>query len=304
MLTNDLKAELLGNNGLVNRARREFIPTGRQLARQAWEQVFKDMELTVDDVTLNFNDYLCKLMDTEYQLYLKYEEQCMTQGVSKLVFDPEVGVDFPNVRSTIEGVLQVLRGATLSDIEKLAEVWAKMRPLYQRVEQSFEQSRKTRAGGSAEYHLQHLMENAGYTGEFETQQILNGQVDFLFPSHQAWERDRKKCIIVSIKRSLRERYKQVFEELSIAQSTVYLCVTETYEEAKRDITTSKVKRLNGQNVYLVVRDEIKNMRFAEDVNVIGFTGFISEALPNCRERWASLLKTKKYSPSTLHSKGD
>ena len=295
MLTNDLKAELLGNNGLVNRARKEFIPTGQQLAKQAWEQVFKDVELTTDDVMLNFNDYLCKLVDTEYQLYLEYEEQCMTQGVSKLVLDPEVGVDFPTVRTTIEGVLRVLRGTTLNDIEKLTEVWAKMRPLYQRVEQSFAQSRKTRAGGSAQYHLQSLMESAGYAGEFETQQILNGKVDFLFPSHQAWEHDRRRCVIVSIKRSLRERYKQVFEELSIAQSTVYLFVTETYEEAKKDITIPKVKGLNQQNVYLVVRDGIKNLRFSEDVNVIGFTAFINEELPNHRARWANLLQTNKQS---------
>ncbi len=290
MLTNDLKAELLGNNGLVSRARKEFIPTGEQLARQTWDQVFKDVVLTTDDVIRNFNDYLCKLVDTEYQLYLKYEEQCMTQGVSKLVLNPNVGTDFPNVRSIIESVLRILRGTELNDIEKLAEVWAKMRPLYQRVEQSFEQSRKTRAGGSAQYHLQSLMESAGYAGEFETQQILNGKVDFLFPSHQVWERDRRRCVIVSIKRSLRERYKQVFEELSIAQSTIYLFVTETYEEAKKDITTPKVRGLNEQNVYLVVRDEIKSMRFSEDVNVIGFTAFISEELPNHRARWANLLR--------------
>ena len=74
MLTDNLKAELLGNRGLVSRAREEFIPTGVQLANQAWEQVFKNTDLTVDDVVLNFNDYLCKLVDTEYQLYLEYEE--------------------------------------------------------------------------------------------------------------------------------------------------------------------------------------------------------------------------------------
>ena len=131
--------------------------------------------------------------------------------------------------------------------------------------------------------------------EFETQQILNGKVDFLFPSHQAWEHDRRRCVIVSIKRSLRERYKQVFEELSIAQNTVYLFVTETCEEAKTDITTPKVRGLNQQNVYLVVRDEIKNLRFSEDVNVIGFTAFINEELPNHRARWANLLQTNRQS---------
>ena len=291
MLTNDLRAELLGNRGLVSRARKEFIPTGEQLANQAWEQVFRDTNLTVDDVTLNFNDYLCKLVDTEYQLYLEYEEQCMTQGVSKLVLDPEVGVDFPNVRNLVEDVLHILGNTTLNDSDKLAAVWAKMRPLIQRVEQSFAQGRMSRAGGSPQYHLRRLMENADYADEFETQQILNGTVDFLFPSRQAWERDWRRCVIVSIKRSLRERYKQVFEELSIAQGTVYLFVTETYEEAESDITGPKVERLNEQNVYLVVRDKIKNMRFSEDVNVIGFSAFISQELPNHRARWANLLTT-------------
>ncbi|MYE87491.1 hypothetical protein F4X33_00645 [Candidatus Poribacteria bacterium] len=290
MLTNDLRTELLGNRGLVSRARKEFIPTGEQLANQTWDQVFKDTDLTVDDVVLNFNNYLCKLVDTEYQLYLGYEEQCMTQGVSKLVLDPEVGADFPNVRNLVEDALQILGSTTLNDIEKLAAVWTKMRPLYQRVEQSFAQGRKSRAGGSPQYHLQRLMENAGYADEFETQQVLNGTVDFLFPSRQAWERDWRRCIIVSIKRSLRERYKQVFEELSIAQGTVYLFATETYEEAEKDITKSKVERLNEQNVYLVVRDRIKDTCFSEDVNVIGFTAFIGEELPNHRARWANLLR--------------
>ena len=296
MLIDSLKAELLGNSGLVNRVRTDLIPTGEQLANQAWEQVFNDTELTVDDVRLNFNDYLCKLVDTEYQLYLEYEEQCMTQGVSKLVLDPEIGADFPNVRNLVEDALDILGSTTLNDIEKLAAIWAKMRPLYQRVEQSFAQSRKSRAGGSPQYHLQRLMENAGYADEFETQQVLNGTVDFLFPSRQAWERDWRRCVIVSIKRSLRERYKQVFEELSIAQGTVYLFVTETYEEAKTDITESKVERLNEQNVYLVVRDEIKNTRFSKNVNVIGFTVFINGELPNHRARWTNLLETNKQLP--------
>ena len=290
MLTNDLRAELLGSRGLVSRARKEFIPTGEQLANQTWDQVFKDTDLTVDDVVLNFNDYLCKLVDTEYQLYLGYEEQCMIQGVSKLVLDPEVGADFPNVRNLVEDALKILGSTTLNDIEKLAAVWTKMRPLYQRVEQSFAQGRKSRAGGSPQYHLQRLMENAGYADEFETQQVLNGTVDFLFPSRQAWDRDWRRCIIVSIKRSLRERYKQVFEELSIAQGTVYLFATETYEESEKDITKSKVERLNEQNVYLVVRDRIKDTCFSEAVNVIGFTAFITEELPNHRARWANLLR--------------
>ena len=76
----------------------------------------------------------------------------------------------------------------------------------------------------------------------------------------------------------------------MARGTVYLLVTETCEEVPKDLTTPKVKRLNEQNIYLVVRDEIKNTRFSKDANIIGFTAFINEELPNHRARWASLLR--------------
>lgn len=100
-------------------------------------------------------------------------------------------------------------------------------------------------------------------------------------------------MVVSMKRSLRERYKQFFEELGITGGiTVYLLVTETYEEAKKDITLFKLKRLNEQNIYLVVRDQVKTARLASLNNVISFTDFINRELPNHRIQWQSLLSTK------------
>ncbi|MFI5251145.1 MAG: type II restriction endonuclease [Bacteroidota bacterium] len=159
------------------------------------------------------------------------------------------------------------------------------------VEQSFAQGRMSRAGGSSQYHLKTLLERAGYSGEFEMEQILNGTVDFLFPSKAAWDQDKRKCIIVSMKRTLRERYKQIFEELNITGGIpVYIIITETYEEAEKDITESKVDKLNEHNFYLVIRDEIKNRRFSKKVNVISFSTFIQEELPNKRYAWKSLLK--------------
>ena len=166
-----------------------------------------------------------------------------------------------------------------------------MRPFYKFVEQSFSQGRMSRAGGSSQYQLKRLLEIAGYNSEFEIQQILNGTVDFLFPSLEAWKIDRRRCVIISMKRSLRERYKQVFEELDITGGmTVYLLITETYKESLNDITKPKVKKLDQQNIYLVVRDEIKQKRFPTESNVIGCTIFINEELPNRRKQWNSLLR--------------
>ena len=288
----ELKKEIQGSKGIVSLARKQFIPTGEELANLAWKSVsFAGKELTVEEVNTNFNDYLCELVDKEYQIYLECEESCINQGVLELAFASDAVDNFPLTRKLVDGVLDVLRDTSCSDIEKLTIISAKMRPFYKFVEQSFSQGRMSRAGGSSQYHLKRLLEIAGYNSEFETQQILNGTVDFLFPSLEAWKIDRRRCVIISMKRSLRERYKQVFEELDITGGmTVYLLITETYKESLNDITKPKVKKLDQQNIYLVVRDEIKQKRFPTESNVIGCTIFINEELPNRRKQWNSLLR--------------
>ncbi len=101
-----------------------------------------------------------------------------------------------------------------------------------------------------------------------------------------WQKDRRRCTVLSIKRTLRERYKQVFEELSATRGLVlYLLSTQTESEAQKDITQEKVQRLNEQNVYLIVRDVIKQGRFPQEANVLGFTDFFCKELPRLKDRW-------------------
>jgi hypothetical protein len=286
----DLKAEIQGH-GLISLARDKFIPSGVRLAKLAWKRVsFANKELNPREVKNKFNDYLCELVGTEYAIYLEHEAKCINDGVWEIALDPKSVTDFPVVRQLVETVLGILEDKSIESTRKLSKLVARLRPFYKLVEQSFAQGRMSRAGGSSQYHLQRLFEIAGYQKEFETQQVLNGTVDFVFPSLKAWRSDRRKCLLVSVKRSLRERYKQVFEELGIAKGlTVFLLVTETYKEAVKDITESKVKKLDEQNIYLVLRDEIKKKRFSKAKNVISFSEFIQQELPNRRAQWRSLI---------------
>jgi hypothetical protein len=123
---------------------------------------------------------------------------------------------------------------------------------------------------------------------YERQRKLNGTVDFLFPSLAMWEKDRRRCTVLSVKRTLRERYKQVFEELTATRGlTMYLMSTQTEAEAQKDITAEKVQVISQQNVYLVVRDAIKQARFASEASVLGFTEFFCNELPRLRAGWTS-----------------
>jgi hypothetical protein len=48
-----------------------------------------------------------------------------------------------------------------------------------------------------------------------------------------------------------------------------------------------VQVISQQNVYLVVRDAIKQARFASEASVLGFTDFFCKELPRLRAGWTS-----------------
>jgi hypothetical protein len=289
----ELRRELQGSRGFAAWVRRQVIPQGAQLADEARQQVlrnlWKDIPPSRDEILRNVNTLFCDFLDTEYVLYLQYEEQCALMAI-ELALSEHAQRHYPKTSQLIRSTLSVLQDSTASSLEKLRVIADHLRLFYRLFEQSLAQGRMTRAGGSAQLHLIYLLEQLGYAGELETQQVLNGRVDFVFPSKRAWELDRQRCVLVSVKRSLRERYKQIFEELGITGGlTVYLVINQTLGEARKDLTSEKVDNIRKQNVYLVVRDAVKAEMFPNENSVLSFSQFITEELPLRRLLWRPLL---------------
>lgn len=280
-----LKSEIQGENGFAKRLL-SLIPSGFQLAQTAQQLLIqKRGEFIITCNPPNVDEILCELLDSEYQLYLQFEQQALHQLVS-VALSPASQQRYPTVYEKVSSALEALK-APLAEQDKVAEIVRLLQPVYSLVEQSFAQSRRTRAGGSAQYQVEFILNQLGYSGLYEKQCVLNGTIDFLFPSLQVWHTDRRRCTILSIKRSLRERYKQVYEELGITKGlTVYLMVTETENEAQKDITDSKINALNQQNIYLVVRETVKQ-RFIGKSNVLGFNQFFCDELPRLKTRWSN-----------------
>jgi len=278
----DLRKEIFGNEGFANWLRREKL-SPKALAQKAQERTQAKLGvLNCEKV----NDFLCSLVDDEYEIYLEVERELIETAIENfLKAGEEERRKYPNLsRLILQVQTQIIRNS--DPIETLIEISKPLAHFYKLLMESFAQSRKTRAGGSAQYHIEFILDELGYKGLYERQRILNGTVDFLFPSFEMWQKDRRRCTVLSIKRTLRERYKQVFEELSATRGLVlYLLSTQTESEAQKDITQEKVQRLNEQNVYLIVRDVIKQGRFPQEANVLGFTDFFCKELPRLKERW-------------------
>jgi hypothetical protein len=278
----DLRKEIFGNEGFANWLRREKL-SPKALAQKAQQRTQAKLgALNCEKV----NDFLCSLVDDEYEIYLEVERELIETAIeSFLKAGEEERRKYPNLNRLILQVqTQIVRSS--DPIETLIEISKPLAHFYKLLMESFAQSRKTRAGGSAQYHIEFILDELGYKGLYERQRVLNGTVDFLFPSFEMWQKDRRRCTVLSVKRTLRERYKQVFEELSATRGLVlYLLSTQTESEAQKDITQEKVQRLNEQNVYLIVRDVIKQGRFSQEANVLGFTDFFCKELPRLKERW-------------------
>lgn len=278
----DLRKEIFGNEGFANWLRREKL-SPKALAQKAQERTQAKLGvLNCEKV----NDFLCSLVDDEYEIYLEVERELIETAIENfLKAREEERRKYPNLsRLILQVQTQIIRSS--DPIETLIEISKPLAHFYKLLMESFAQSRKTRAGGSAQYHIEFILDELGYKGLYERQRILNGTVDFLFPSFEMWQKDRRRCTVLSIKRTLRERYKQVFEELSATRGLVlYLLSTQTESEAQKDITQEKVQRLNEQNVYLIVRDVIKQGRFPQETNVLGFTDFFCKELPRLKDRW-------------------
>ncbi|MBC8526762.1 MAG: hypothetical protein ISS28_03430 [Candidatus Cloacimonetes bacterium] len=238
--------------------RQNFMPSGKQLAEFAQEK------LIIKNVEKNFNSYLRELLNNEFDLYKEYEKKC-TIKIFEEAFQRKL-FKFPkdNSQKSFLGFFD----------QYYDDFW--------KVFLGISQSRKTRAGGSFENHLRFLFSKINYPYDMQT--TLNGRVDYLFPSEEVFSKNRTVCLIISVKRTLRERWRQVIGELSsINAGKIYIA---TQEE---NIAKAKIHEMKKHNINLVVFDEEKEKNFLSEHNVIGFTELITVHLPAQKILWEKFI---------------
>ncbi len=235
--------------------RGKIMPSGEEIAEMAQKQI----KIDKDKIEANFNQYLNQLLSKEFDIYKGLELECSKKIISSAM---EKGLlvdegDFPK--------------SFIKNYHYLDKFFL-----------SITQSRRTRAGGSFEIHVRYLFNILDYP--YDRQTDLNGTVDYVIPSKSAFKRRRSSCVVISIKRTLRERWRQVIGELkSTNAGKIYMLTTDD------DIGETKVQEMKSHNIILVVWDEIKDSKLKKYDNVIGFTNFINQDLPASRKLWEDLV---------------
>lgn len=247
---------------LIKTKRKAIIPTPGDLVDEALQKspyYSKDPEYFLDNATEILYGLRAECWDT----YLKHEKELnITMG--KILVQQD-----PSIKETESGNSAEIIGSFLEKYsDHLFELF-----------KSNTNSRRSRAGKEFEGIIEAILlragiyfDNQGIIGSklFETKR-LGKLVDCVVPGVIEYNLERRKCSLVSMKTSLRERWQEVPEEMQRTGAQEMFLLT-----LDSGISQNTIDSLASHNVTLVVPDDLKTNSYEGYLSVYGMTQFIYE----------------------------
>lgn len=114
------------------------------------------------------------------------------------------------------------------------------------------------------------------------QAVLRGQPDFILPSVEQFRRDPAGCFVFTVKKNVRERWRQLVSEAH--QPQAFYLATLDEEVSKLDLF-----EMEAAHVFLVVTERIKQARndYKVAANVLTFEELCAKHLDPAVQRWTS-----------------
>lgn len=233
------------------------IPSGAELVRLALREYLGANSEDVEWIKANFSELVEKVQFKAYERYLDFESPAGAEAM-KEVFLPMAGRD-----GTASDLIEII-GNSFHDLDRLFL--------------SLTQSRRQRAGAAFEYVIREMFEVLGYP--FTSQAIINGQPDFVLPSIIHYDLNAMDCIIFTVKRTLRERWRQIVTEGTRGLGFFLATIDEK-------VSGNALDDMRISRVYLVVPVRLKRdiEIYLNAVNVISFEEFFAHYLDPAMTRW-------------------
>lgn len=162
-------------------------------------------------------------------------------------------------------------------------------------------SRRSRAGKEFEAIIEIILlragiffDNQGVIGSklFQTER-LGKLVDCVVPGVIEYNLERRKCSLISMKTSLRERWQEVPEEMARTGAQEMFLLT-----LDSDVSNNTIASLASHNITLVVPDNLKSTYYEGYLSVYGLTQFLYELI----DRNQSWIKRKDLTKSYYEDK--
>jgi len=246
----------------------EMAGKARVLVAEKWSA----RKLRFEDsacLKLHFDEAIADLLEAEYGLFLTEERK----------------IKSAQIQAVFESLFKGKSSVTREELNRCIE------QNFSRIDSmflSFAQSRKSRAGGSFENHVRFLLRALDYP--FDEQQVINGKPDFLLPGVALYRKQPGDCVLLTIKRKLRERWRQIVTE-GVKASGFFLATIDN------DISKSTLHEMSGHKIYLVIPEAIiqDNALYRATSNVLSFSRFFKLYVDPAMVRWHEMghLKSDK-----------
>jgi len=241
----------------LRKAFQREIPSGNQIAATAVNKALRGRDVDNDWIRQNFSNLVEHVQIDAYSEYLAAEQIAGSRALAR-VFLPLIG-EHATAAQTVE-----MLGRYFYALDRFFL--------------GLTQGRRPRAGKAFELLIRELFIRLRYP--FTSQPIINGQPDFILPSVEHFHRNAPDAIIFTIKRTLRERWRQIVTEGTRGLGFFLATIDEGI--AARDLEAMLQSR-----IYVVVPTRIKTLRpdYEAAVNVITFEHFFQFYLDSAMQRW-------------------
>jgi len=221
-------------------------------------------QITIKDVRKNFNKLLKKLIEIEINLKNNFEKQKVLNNFHKEFKKGEILKNKENINMNFYDFFDRKYEDILSTIQKNTR------------------NPSTYFFDSLKSHLKFLFNQLDYPFDYHT--LQNNMTKFIFPNEQIFNKFNPNGLIITIKNSFNERWKDTVKELAPNYFGNNYLITDMEK-----LPTACFCEMTDNNITLVVFDEKKETRYKDEYYVISFDELVNLRIPVQDQIWRQYL---------------
>jgi hypothetical protein len=272
----------------IKKFRADYVPKPKVFL----DEVIQNNPVKVDQVREDISSFIHKTREACWGIYLEREIEFHREAISHLIKSRDLPSSI--LKTIIERDLlknDILNFNKENIFEKLTDTVGdfagRIMPYFYELSLSTTNSRRSRAGKTFEAIIEYTLGLYGYPynnqsslgTSFYSDNGIGKMVDVVIPDKESYNSNRGKCIIITMKTTLRELWQEVVEELNRTKiPNIYLL---TLDHGFSETLLLNMKR---ENIIVVVYDKVK-AKLANHDNVKSFKQFFNEEIPHTLDYW-------------------
>ncbi len=254
---------------LMKQVRKDRVPTSEAIVQETIRELgYTADSISSEEAERRFNELLRNLWIKTLEVLERHEASAYPEGIPSALIQLRRD-DVVEMEALVQ---------TSGFREAIKELFVRWYPWLREAFLSIRQSRMQRGGKDFELQLGHMLDLI----RVPYQKVKRAyRVDFMIPSDEFFKTNPSAAAILSAKRTLRERWRQVVEELfNMRAPNIFLAT------ADEKISKDKAEEICGKwLIHLVVWDHVKADAFANEPRVLGYTEWASSRVRILRQFW-------------------